>query len=173
MAREPSLIPADAVPSLIATVLQSNRVMPLVGQEDIPRCEVGTASHCPGTVHDWLREQQMSSSAAGAEGLSLSWPKHHRPRPNSRGLPCSVWRRYRIDPMLSPPPTTSSSAVQHELNDCDGRGFDIVCTGDRGAGWDAETVRPVRGAVVASWPVKRPRVARTRLYVHALPRGFR
>ena len=75
--------------------------------------------------------------------------------------------------MLSPPPTTSSSAVQHELNDCDGRGFDIVCTGDRGAGWDAETVRPVRGAVVASWPVKRPRVARTRSCVYVPPRGFR
>ena len=75
--------------------------------------------------------------------------------------------------MLSPPPTTSSSAVQHELNDCDGRGFDSVCTGDRASGWAGDTARSVTGDVVASWPVKRPRVARTRSCVYVPPRGLR
>ena len=43
------------------------------------------------------RRCQVPRPHGGAQGPSLSWPKHHRPRPASQRLSWRVWRRYRID----------------------------------------------------------------------------
>ena len=40
---------------------------------------------------------QVPRPHGGAQGPSLGWPKHHRPRPASQRLSWRVWRRYRID----------------------------------------------------------------------------
>ena len=43
------------------------------------------------------RRCQVPRPHGGAQGPSLGWPKHHRPRPASQRLSWRVWRRYRID----------------------------------------------------------------------------